>query len=300
MSRSETGGFPFTSLLQRSLNARKFCLQKHHQKDIYHTMDNICKKEMVLREILSDAGSIVLGYSGGSDSALLAVVAADTLGSRSHCVLFSFEAFPPSEEQDATEMAERLGLSLTTVKKDISSDTAFLANTPDRCYFCKRWMFIKLLEKASALTVSCVADGSNLDDLKDVRPGMRAARELGVKSPLIAAGFSKSDVRELSRRLNLPTWNKPSFSCLATRIPHGVTIETTILKRIEKAEAFLGALGLSPVRVRHYGNTAKIEVTLDQMQRLALNEINNLVQCEFARIGYPHTEIGIFTLKPDQ
>lgn len=256
-------------------------------------MGKIDKKHAALRSLLKDTGGLVVGYSGGCDSVLLAAVAAETLGRRALCVLVSFEAFPEREAEKALKTADALGLSTITIREIMLADDDFTANTPERCYFCKMRIFSRLFEIGHRNSLFVVADGSNLDDLCDNRPGRRAAREMGVKSPLQEAGFTKSEVRELSRQLNIPTWDKPSFSCLASRLPYGIRIEQTILERVERAEQCLSELGFHQVRVRHHGDIARIEVDPGEIQSLAAAETRVIVESELKRLGYLYVTLDL-------
>ena len=256
-------------------------------------MQNIVEKYDKLRSLLKNTGGLVVAYSGGCDSALLAAVATATLGSKALCVLFSTEAYPPRETEQALKTAEALGLSVITRTDSMVADGDFTANTAERCYFCKKRLFGKLLEIGRQHSLYTVADGSNLDDSHDYRPGKRAALELGIISPLQEAGFTKNDVRELSRQLNLPTWNKPSLACLASRIPYGMKIEPTALTRIGEAEQFLNERGFHQVRVRHHGDIARIEVGADEIERLAATETRMAVASEFKKLGYLYVTLDL-------
>jgi len=253
----------------------------------------INEKHRQLCALLKNTGGLVVAYSGGCDSTLLACVAREALGSRSLCVLLSSESYTQNETDQALQIADALGLSIVTIQEKMASDNDFTANTPERCYFCKKKLFARLFEIARQHSLGFVADGSNLDDSSDYRPGRRASQELGVISPLQEAGFTKDDVRELSRQLNLPTWNKPSLACLASRIPYGTRIEPAILERIGKAEKFLNDRGFLQVRVRHHGNIARIEVEPDEIQRLAASANRNAVEAEFKKLGYLYVTLDL-------
>jgi pyridinium-3,5-biscarboxylic acid mononucleotide sulfurtransferase len=256
-------------------------------------METIEIKLQNLRSLLNDSDGAVIGYSGGCDSTLLAAVAKEELGNRALCVLLSFEAFPESEKDDALKTADALGLSVITVREKMLEDADFVANTVDRCYFCKKVMFGRLSAIGRHNSIAFIADGSNTDDLNDDRPGMRAASELGVKSPLLEAGFTKNDIRKLSRLMKLPTWNKPSFSCLASRIPYGTRIEQKLLKRIETAEQLLKEMGFHQVRVRHHGDIARIEVKGNEIQRLAAAGIRRSVESGLQQLGYHYVTLDL-------
>ncbi|MBW6486565.1 MAG: ATP-dependent sacrificial sulfur transferase LarE [Syntrophobacterales bacterium] len=256
-------------------------------------MRNIKEKHRKLRSLLKNTGGLVVAYSGGCDSALLAYVAKETLGSSSLCVLLSSESYPQSETDQALNTAAALGLSVITITESIVADRDFTANTIERCYFCKKRLFARLLEIGRQHSLYFVADGSNRDDSDDYRPGKRASEELGVISPLREAGFTKDDVRKLSRQLNLPTWDKPSLACLASRIPYGTKIDSAILQRIGKAEQLLKERGFNQVRVRHHGDIARIEVETHEIKRLAADENRLDVEREFKKLGYLYVTLDL-------
>jgi uncharacterized protein len=223
-------------------------------------MDSLQTRYQALLDTLADLGSVLVAYSGGVDSTLLAVAAQSVLGDKAVAVLAISDTYPGSEGAAARELAEHLGLRLIEVETFELADPRFRANTPDRCYHCKTELFSLLAEVARTRGLACVADGSNADDLADHRPGRRAAAEHGVVSPMQTAGLTKADIRALARDLGLPNWDKPSMACLASRFPYGEQIDEDRLALVARAEDALRAIGLRQFRVRAHGSVARLEV----------------------------------------
>ena len=211
--------------------------------------------------------SVLVAYSGGVDSTLLAVAAHAVLGGKCLAVLAVSDVAPPAEIADARALAASLGLNFLEVETSELVDPAFRENSSDRCYHCKVELFGLLRRVADAHGLVNVADGSNVDDLADFRPGRRAALEHGVVSPLQEAGLSKVDVRTLARRLSLPNWDKPSMACLASRIPFGTEITEPAIQAVAQAECSIAALGLRQIRVRAHGDLARVEVRPSDLDR---------------------------------
>jgi uncharacterized protein len=227
--------------------------------------DALDQRDAALRAALAAGGPLVVAYSGGADSALLAVVAAQVLGASHAPAVTAVSASLDADELDeARAVAERWGLSWSTVETDELERTAYVANGPDRCAHCKSALLDALQPLADRLGAT-VALGVNLDDLGDHRPGQEAASSRGARFPLVEAGLTKYDVRALSRRLGLETWDKPAAACLASRIPYGVPVTLGALGSVQRAEAALRDLGLRQLRVRHHGDVARVEVAPDEL-----------------------------------
>lgn len=230
-------------------------------------MTTTARKYDDLRNRLQNLGDALVAYSGGVDSTLLAFVAHAVLGDRCVAVLAVSDVHPASEIDEARATARALGFRLLEVETYELADPRFQANPPDRCYYCKGEMFALLRAVADARGMKWVLDGTNADDASDHRPGRRAAAEYGVVSPLLEVGLHKDEIRVLSQQLGLPTWDKPSMACLATRFPYGMPITEQMLERVSAAEAAARALGLKQVRVRAHGDVARIEVEEPEMER---------------------------------
>jgi len=212
-----------------------------------------------LKQILADIGSVVVAYSGGTDSSLVLKVAHDLLGDRVVALTAVSASLPAAEREEAERIARQIGVRHVLIHSDETSDPEYLANTPNRCFFCKTETYGKLSEYANSHGFRTIVDGTNADDTGDFRPGRQAARDYAVRSPLLEAGFSKAEVRQLAQALGLPNWDKPAAACLSSRIPYGTTITLEALAQVERAEALLHGLGLRQLRVRHHGALARIE-----------------------------------------
>lgn len=252
-------------------------------------------KRQALENWLKQIGSLAVAFSGGADSTFLLAVAADVISDKDKLVAVT-EISPLHSEADiafARSFAANLNIRHITIDAGMMTDPDFTANPSNRCYLCKRAVFRRIMAAAETFGIRSVAHGVNLDDIGDFRPGMAAAQELNILAPLLHAGFTKQDIRILSRDMGLPTWDKPSSGCLATRIPYGHLIDLQKIKEVAAAEAFLRNLEFSQCRVRHYGELAKIEVSIQDADRLREPGIRHRVVTAFREIGFLYVSLDL-------
>jgi uncharacterized protein len=251
------------------------------------------RKEAALYRTLGDLPSLIVAYSGGVDSAYLAYAASRVLGPNALCVTADSPSYPQRHRQIAVRLAEAFGFRHEFIRTDEMARPEYRANHADRCYHCKQELYSHLSAIARERGVAAIADGSNADDRGDYRPGRQAAREFGVISPLDSAGLTKEEIRQLSRRAGLPTWDEPASACLSSRIPYFSEVTDEKLRMIERAEGVLRDLGFRVCRVRHHDRLARIELGREEIPRALEPETADTIDRELRAIGYAHVTVDL-------
>lgn len=244
-----------------------------------------------LKEILATMDSMVIAYSGGTDSTLVLKVAHDVLGENAIAMTAVSASLPVSDRIEAEEIARQIGAKHILIDTQETSDPDYLANTPNRCFFCKNETYGRMADYARQHGFAVIVDGTNADDTGDFRPGRRAASEYHVRSPLLEAGLTKDEIRQLSKELGLPNWDKPAAACLSSRVPYGTKITVDMLSQVERAEAVLHGMGLRQLRVRHHGQVARIEAEPADFPRLL--EHRSQIVSALNALGYTYVSLDL-------
>jgi len=246
-----------------------------------------------LKGIINQSDGAVIAFSGGVDSTLLARVAHDELGSKALAVTVQSETYPSFQTEEAKKIAKTIGIRHRTAESNELDVPEFSRNAPDRCYHCKIELFTLLKQIAVEEDLPSVFEGSNADDTSDYRPGLKAIKELGIISPLMMAGLTKKEIRELSRSMELPTWDKPSFACLASRFPYWNSITANKLVMVDSAEIFLRETGFKQFRVRHHDTIARIELSIEDFTKITEKTVREKVTNKFKEIGYTYVTLDL-------
>jgi uncharacterized protein len=248
-------------------------------------------KRQTLEENIKKRGSMLVAFSGGVDSSLLAAISRDILGDKSHCVFLDSPVVPQSARDQACQIAHELGCALEVIPVTLMNHEEFRKNPANRCYFCKRISAAYLKQRAAELGLACIADGMHVSDLGEHRPGLAASTEEGIIHPFIESGITKQDIRSIARDFGITVWQKPSAACLSSRIPYGEEITEEKLRKIEDAEEFLTHLGFGQLRVRLHGDIARIEVHKEDMGKIL--DIQPVLVQKFKSIGIPYITLDL-------
>ena len=254
---------------------------------------NLNTKEERLREIFRELDSVIVAYSGGVDSSYVAYVANAELGPRAVCITGQSASLPEYQRAEIDGVVQKFGFQHEVIRTEELENPGYRANNPDRCFFCKDELYTKLESVARNRGINSIVDGSTVDDLGDFRPGRRAASQHAVRSPLIEAGLTKSEVRELSRRATLPTWDKPASPCLSSRIAYGTTVTIERLSKVDRGEEILREFGFREFRVRHHDQLVRIEIAPAEMDRVLRKELVDELARRFRELGFKYVTLDL-------
>jgi pyridinium-3,5-biscarboxylic acid mononucleotide sulfurtransferase len=254
---------------------------------------SVIAKEERLRELFRGLESVIVAYSGGVDSSYVAYVANDELGARAVCITGQSASLPSYQHAEIESVVKNFGFHHEIIDTDELALPGYRANNGDRCYFCKDELYGKLESVARRRGIEYIVDGSTMDDLEDYRPGRQAAKQHAVRSPLIEVGLNKSEVRELSRRAMLPTWDKPASPCLSSRIAYGTTVTIERLQKVDRGEEILREFGFREFRVRHHDTLVRLEISPAEMDRVLQKEVIDQLAARFRELGFKYVTLDL-------
>ena len=250
-------------------------------------------KEERLRELFRQLDSVIVAYSGGVDSSYVAYIANAELGPRAVCITGQSASLPAYQREEIDRVIKRFGFHHEIIHTEELENPGYRANNADRCFFCKDELYTKLESVARSRNIQHIVDGSTVDDLNDYRPGRQAATQHAVRSPLIEVGLSKSEVRELSRRVELPTWDKPASPCLSSRIAYGTTVTIERLSKVDRGEEILREFGFREFRVRHHDKLVRLEIAQSEMDRVLRKDVIDQLAARFRELGFKYVTLDL-------